>query len=700
MPSSPLSTQRVHVGAASLNQTVGDWIGNTLRVLEVIQLAKSRGVRLLLLPEMCLSGYSLGDRLPREGTLTRSYQAALRVAAAREAQGMVVCVGLPVAHKGVIYNAVAVLANGELVGLAAKEHLATGDVEYEDRWFQPWPRGACEEWEAPDGRRYPLGAQLFEAEGVGTFAFEVCEDAWKGIRPGSMYALEGAELILNPSASWFVLGKHAVRRRMVVQSSREDHCAYLYASLLGCDSTRLVFDGTLLIASNGEVLREGDRLRFQDHVLVDAVVDLAALRLARREEGSWRRQVAELTGGAVWPTPRRLRISGDFSTQSPLAPPPAYWLPPAPAPLDPSLSWLAREGLVPAEPNALDLHHLELELALCMGLRDYSRKAGVPGFALALSGGRDSAMVAVLVHRMARYAHPKDTPEELRARMRDLLLTAYLATEHSGDATRGAARAVAEEVGARFFDLNIQESLSAHRALVEGAVGRRLSWEDPREDIALQNVQARVRGGVIWFLANLHNALLLATSNKSEAAVGYTTMDGDTSGGLSPIADVPKSLITLWLRWAQAFHGYASLRHINGLEPTAELRPAERAQTDEGDLMPFEVLDRLLYGFAQLAQDPLELFKSLWPAFEGRYAGDARAFAAHIHKFVRLFCFAQWKRERFAVSFRLTAFDLDPKGGGRYPVIQAPFTEELRELDAYVDLLARAPQPAQRRPLS
>ena len=124
MPTSPLSTPRVHVGAASLNQTVGDWIGNTLRVLEVIQIAKSRGVRLLLLPEMCLSGYSLGDRLPREGTLTRSYQAALRVASAREAQGMVVCVGLPISHKGVIYNAVAVIANGEIAGLAAKEHLA------------------------------------------------------------------------------------------------------------------------------------------------------------------------------------------------------------------------------------------------------------------------------------------------------------------------------------------------------------------------------------------------------------------------------------------------------------------------------------------------------------------------------------------------------------------------------------------------
>ena len=109
------------------------------------------------------------------------------------------------------------------------------------------------------------------------------------------------------------------------------------------------------------------------------------------------------------------------------------------------------------------------------------------------------------------------------------------------------------------------------------------------------------------------------------------------------------------------------------------------SQTDEDDLMPFEVLDRLLYGFAQLGQDPLDLFKSLWPAFKDRFYHHPKEFSTHIHKFIRLFCFAQWKRERFAVSFRLTSFDLDPKGGGRYPVIQAPFNEELEDLDRYID---------------
>ena len=690
MKSTPYTTTQFrnstscHVGVASLNQTAGDWRGNRYRIIEVIHQARARGIRLLLCPELCISGYSLGDRLPRTGTFEQSYQSLLYLKT--EVKDLIVCVGLPILHRGVIFNAVAVLAEGEIVGLCAKETLATGDVEYEDRWYQAWSAGHTEEWIAPDGASYPLGNLIFEADGVGRFAFEICEDAWRGVRPGSRYALEGAELILNPSASWFSIGKHAVRRQMVIQSSREDYCAYLYASLLGADNTRLIFDGSLFIALNGSLISEGDRFRFTDSVLMDAVIDLSEIRMRRREAGSWRQQVnlniTEKMGGCP---PTIIKISGDyFSDQSSLAPQPD-WIPNASPIPDPSLTWLESCNLFTKKIATEDLSHLELELALCIGLRDYLKKAQIDKVALALSGGRDSAMVALLVSRMLHYDNPTASIDKIKQITQERFLCAYLSTENSGPETQNAARALAEELGAHFYNLNIQQSLDAHRTLIEGAMGRTLQWDIRREDLALQNVQARLRGSVIWFLANLHNALLLATSNKSEAAVGYTTMDGDTSGGLSPIADVPKSLVSLWLKWAYRSYNIEALSLINGLEPTAELRPPSDAQTDEADLMPFEVLDRLLYGFAQLGQDPIALFKSLWPEFKDRYQGQAHRFTAHIHKFIRLFCFAQWKRERFAISFRVSSFDLDPKGGGRYPVIQAPFTEELEALDAYIE---------------
>ncbi len=673
-----------HVGVASINQTVGDWSGNASRIRAVIADARARGVRLLTLPELCIPGYSLGDRLVMRGTLQRSWK---MLESLRDATGgMVVCVGLPVRHDGVLYNAVAVLADTKIVGLVCKEYLATGDVQYENRWYQGWNFGRVESFTTPDGGEVPIGTLVFDAAGIGAFAVEVCEDGWKGLRPGSRYALAGATVIVNPSASWFTIGKHRVRRDMVRQISREDHVVYLYSSLLGCDATRLIFDGSVFIADNGDVAQEGRRFLFdQDHELIDRVVDIESLMHARVEEGSWRQQVDGLHRGDFGPQPTVIRLDGDFSTdRTPPAPSP-YWLAGTVAePVDASLLWLHPAGLIAQQPTAVDLPYLELELALSLGLAEYRRKTGIPKFTLALSGGRDSSMVALLVARGVRYSHVDATAEDVHKRVGDIFTTAYMATELSGSATRNAAKGLAAELGAKHLEVGIQRAFDLHVTLNEELTGTALSWDEPSHDITLQNVQARLRGSLIWMVANQENGLLLSTSNKSEAAVGYATMDGDTSGGLSPIADVPKSMVTAYLMWAARFHGLKSIESVVATPAMAELRPTEHAQTDEGDLMPFAVLDQLMFLFVQKGQGPVEMFRTLWPSLSERYSGCPTAFSAHIHKFVRLLCRAQWKRERFAITFRVTAFDLDPKTGFRFPPVQAPFTEELAELDEYV----------------
>ncbi len=681
-----LARHQAHVAVASLNQTVGDWSGNDRRIRDVIAAARDEGVRLLCLPEMCIPGYSLGDRLLRSGTMERSWDRM--VALADATAGIAVAVGLPVLCEGVIYNAMALLADGNLVGLAAKENLATGDVEYENRYYNPWPRGRVVELRGPDGTIAPLGTQMFDLPGLGVVAFEICEDAWQGIRPGSAYAISGAEILMNPSASWFSIGKHRMRRRLVRQISLEDHCVYLYASLLGCDATRLIFDGSLFIGVNGRIEAEGRRFVFdREWELVHRVVDLGEIRHSRMEEGSWRGQLARVGVDAI---PQTIRLTGNFQTDRVPPPPPPYYEPPEPEHPDPSLQYLEASVLGGRPMTDRDLDYLELELALCLALRDYVAKTGIRSCCLALSGGRDSGMVALLVHRMYRYANPTLSIDEVRRLVSERFFCAYLATENSGEATRNAARAVAEEVGATYYETNIQESLDSCETTVSRLTGETLSWDNPAHDITLQNIQARLRGTLIWTLANLHGSLLLVTSNKSEAAVGYTTMDGDSSGGLAPIADVPKSLVKLYLAWAADFHGLTGFDRINVMDATAELRPPDKAQTDEADLMPFPILDQLMYAFVQLSLDPVSIFRRLWPAFADHYHGDPRAFAAHIRKFVRLFCFAQWKRERFAISFRVTAFDLDPKTGFRFPPVQTPFTDELAELDRYVEQLCHS----------
>ena len=616
-------THQAHIAAASLNQTVGDWAGNERRIRDVIEAARATGARLLLLPEMCLPGYSLGDRLFRTGTIERSWDMLQRLKDAT--RGMAVAIGLPVQYEGVVYNAMALLADGQLVGLAAKENLATGDVQYENRYFLSWPHGRLVDFRGPDGTTVPFGTQMFHLPGLGTVAFEICEDAWKGLRPGSTYALAGAEILLNPSASWFTIGKHRTRRKLVEQISRADHCVYLYTSLAGCDATRLIFDGSLFIAVDGRVEAEGRRFVFErDWELVDRVVDLREIRHSRMEEGSWREQNSRATWGAYGKAPGVVRVEGDFSTRGVAAAPPPYWIPRQPDHPDPSLRYLEDSVFGGRAITEMDLSHVELEVALAMALRDYTRKSGIKTCCLALSGGRDSAMVAWLVRQMHRYSHPHLSRDELADHVRRRFLCAYLATENSGPQTRAAARAVAEEFGARFHDGNVQPALSAAHHVVESMTGEALSWRNPEHDVTMQNIQARVRGMLIWTLANLENALLLVTSNKSEAAVGYTTMDGDSSGGLAPISDVPKSLIKLYLDWAADFHGLKSLQMIKGMEATAELRPQGSGQTDETDLMPFQILDQLMYAFVQLALDPREILIRFWPAVREHYKDDLR----------------------------------------------------------------------------
>jgi NAD+ synthase (glutamine-hydrolysing) len=680
----PSSSQNTHVAAISLNQTVGDWAGNSRRIIEALACARQRGATLIVFPEMCISGYSLGDRLFMGSTTTRSWLALKSLLPFTK--GVVAMLGLPVRHRDVLYNAVAVVANEQIVGIVPKENLANGDVQYEQRWFGAWPRGLVEEFTCPDGTGIPIGALLFEASGIGRFALEICEDGWKGLRPGSVHALAGAHIVANPSASWFTLGKHRIRKQMVTQISREDHVAYIYASSMGCDATRLVFDGSTFIAVNGDVLAEGRRFVFKDEFeIIDRVIDISHLERVRSSEGSWRQQVESIQSTATSSAKGLVTIEGDFPTSKSAPAPDAYWEPSTRASdHDQSLDWLYEAQLIPQRPQSKDHAFLELELALAMGLREYTSKTKIPGFALALSGGRDSAMCAILVARMFQYHHPDLKGEDLKSCVHKGLCTAYMATEHSSSATENAAYALAEELGAHHTRIDIQEALNRQLALTPDLVGHTLNWENDGDDIPLQNMQARLRGSLIWILANTRGFVLLTTSNKSEAAVGYATMDGDTNGGLAPLADVPKSLVNLWLDWAKDFYGMQSLEGILATPATAELRPADRHQTDEDDLMPYDILDRLMAHFIQHGQDPVEMFEHLWPLMSTRFDGNAQAFANTIRRFISLFCRAQWKRERLAIGFRVTAFDLDPKSGLRFPPVQAPFTEELAELDALV----------------
>ncbi len=210
-----------------------------------------------------------------------------------------------------------------------------------------------------------------------------------------------------------------------------------------------------------------------------------------------------------------------------------------------------------------------------------------------------------------------------------------------------------------------------------------MDWQ--RDDIALQNIQARVRSPGIWMIANLTNTLLLSTSNRSEAAVGYATMDGDTSGSLAPIAGIDKAWLRKWLRWLETDGplmesgraNFPQLRVINEQQPTAELRPAGAAQTDESDLMPYPVLDAIERAAIRDKRGPADILLLLQRDFPDQ--SEAQLFQ-WLTRFFQLWSRNQWKRERYAPSFHLDDQNLDPKTGCRWPILSGGFALELEQL--------------------
>jgi NAD+ synthase (glutamine-hydrolysing) len=257
-----------------------------------------------------------------------------------------------------------------------------------------------------------------------------------------------------------------------------------------------------------------------------------------------------------------------------------------------------------------------------------------------------------------------------------LLWCVYQATENSSNATEESARELARGLGAVYYRWNIDQLVDWYEGRISDCLGRKLTWE--HDDLALQNIQARVRAPGIWMLANITGGLLLTTSNRSEAAVGYATMDGDTAGGLGPLGGIDKATLIKWLQWAENELGIPELRYVNSLQPSAELRPLESTQTDEDDLMPYPVLDRIERAAIHEYKSPLECFKTL------RGLEPDAVLHGHIRKFFTLWSRNQWKRERYAPSFHLDDANLDPRTWCRFPILSGSFREELAELDAFV----------------
>ena len=621
---------RYIVAGGNLNQTPLDWEGNVDHIIGCIHEARQENVHILCLPELAISGYGCEDLFLSKWLPEKAVTFIPEIAAACE--NIIVAVGLPVRFEGNLYNCACVISDQEILGFNAKQYLANDGVHYEPRWFTPWPSEIVKQIDI-ENQLYEIGDIVYEIGDL-KIGFEICEDAWRGDqRPACRLFDKKVNLILNPSASHFAMGKARFREELVVGSSRNFRCSYVYANLLGNEAGRMVYDGDVLIAQNGRLIQRNSRLSFKNIDMAIATLDFE----------------------------NPLNSYADFKH---------------------------------------DDHDKFTEFlkASTLALFDYLRKSRSKGFVLSLSGGADSSTCAVLVAEMVKRGirelglstfikklnfNPGDfgrvegiiEEKELIKQVTGKILTCvYQATENSSCETFKSAEALADETGAVFYHWNIDPEVNSYTQKIENALGYQLNWD--QHDITLQNIQARSRAPVIWMLANLNNALLITTSNRSEGDVGYTTMDGDTCGSIAPIAAVDKHFINQWLRWAEKNLDCKSLSHVNNLNPSAELRPRDQHQTDETDLMPYPVLVEIEKLAIRDHQSPVEVFKQLSTA---ELTSDL-LLKQYITKFYQLWSRNQWKRERIAPSFHLDDFNVDPRTWCRFPILSGSFREELKTL--------------------
>lgn len=608
-------SRRLKLGGACLNQIPLDWSHNMTNIARALKEGRDQSIDILCLPELCLTGYGCEDMFLSDWIYHTSLEKLRSIIPL--SKDLITTIGLPILYEGHRYNCIAILEDTRLKGIYAKHNLANDGVHYEPRWFDSWPYEKVEDFDFY-GEKVPIGAIWLDLKGIRT-GFEICEDAWRKDRPACNLVQNRIELILNPSASHFAFGKEEYRENLVVKSSDEFNCFYLYTNLLGNESGRMIYDGDILMASHGKLIGHNRRLSFQDHNILSLDYDFDDHSYCENLRPDWNDKFEEF--GQVLP----------------------------------------------------------------LALFDYMRKSKSRGFTLSLSGGADSSTIAIMVYRMVQLGIMElgigkfneklsidpslNTAEKI---LGEIFYTAYQGTVNSSEETREAASQLAKYIHSTHFDWNIDDEVKSYTEKIEKNLSRQLTWES--DDIALQNIQARARSPIIWMLSNIKNTLLLTTSNRSEGDVGYTTMDGDTSGSISPIAAVDKHFILQWLKYAEITLGHSGLKNVNKLQPTAELRPLNQKQTDEDDLMPYEVLVSIEREAIRNKKSPGEILEILTKDHERELA------KGWIRKFFSLWSKNQWKRERIAPSFHLDDFNVDPRTWCRFPILSGGFSEELENL--------------------
>lgn len=620
---------------------VADCTYNAQAVIAEMQQAKADGVRLLCLPELCLTGYTCSDLFLQQTLYEGAEKALMQILESSRGLNMVVLVGLPVQVGGKLYNCAAVLCGGRLMGLVPKTHLPNYAEFYEKRHFVPGPRTAHTISFA--GQEVPFGTDLlFACRQMPDFVLgvEVCEDLWSPVPPSCRHALAGATVIANLSASDETVGKAAYRRDLVCGQSARLLCGYLYADAgHGESTTDMTFAAHNLIAENGVLLAQTEP--FGDGKAMTEI-DVGRMRQERLRNTTFEPEDVGHTTIFFDLTVTETPLSRAFS--------PTPFVPDSTGARSERCELILR---IQAEGLAKRMEHTH---AAC----------GVIG----ISGGLDSCLALLAAVRACKVLDR--SPKDIVA----ITMPCFGTTKR----TRSNAEILCDALGVQFREINITNTVQSH--FVD------IGQDDKTYDVTFENCQARVRTLELMDYANKNGGFVIGTGDLSELALGWATYNGDHMSMYGVNAGIPKTLVRHIVRYVADSCTSEELRDvlldILDTPVSPELLPVAEdgtiAQQTEKLVGPYELHDFYLYYVLRFGFGPAKIYHIAQVAFGDKYTADVLLY--WLRNFYRRFFAQQFKRSCLPDGPKVGSVTLSPRGDWRMPsdACNALWMKELEQL--------------------
>lgn len=624
----------IKVAAATPAVQVANTEFNVKQIIESMNQAQKEGIRLLVLPELGISGYTCGDLFLQESLLNGCLSGLGELLHASAGMDMVIVVGLPFLHCGRLYNVAAVLFDGQLLGMVPKQNIPNYSEFYEARHFTPAPAenevitipllGEC-------GKAVSFGPKLlFTAANLTSFVLgiDICEDLWMPIPPSSHHAMASATVIANLSASDETTGKDMYRRELVRNQSARLVCGYIYADAgEGESSTDLVFAGHNLIAENGMLLTETER--FHNGIAVSEL-DLGRLIGERRRMTTLNISSPDMAGYEV--KYFSFRQTGETKLTRPYS----------------------RTPFVPNDQSDRDQRCKEILNIQATGLKKRLAHTHCKNAVIGISGGLDSTLallVTVKAFDMLGLEH---------SGIRAVTMPCFGTT----DRTKENARQLTGQLGASLQEIPIHEAVQLHF--------RDIGHDPSVQDVTYENSQARQRTMLLMDIANQNNGMVIGTGDLSELALGWATYNGDHMSMYGVNASIPKTLVRYLVLYYAQTSPDEKLRHILmdilDTPVSPELLPPKDgkiSQRTEELVGPYELHDFYLYYMMRFGYSPSKIYRLACYTFEEAYSTDT--IAHWLRTFYQRFFAQQFKRSCLPDGPKVGSVALSPRGDWRMP---------------------------------